>query len=181
MQQTYLLCCPCHFGLERTLRFEISKIGGTDIAAQDGRVLFRGDTETIAKANLCLSTAERVLIQLGQFKAFNFEELFQGVRALPLEQWIGKDDAFPVKGHALDSKLHSVSVHHQKGSCRTAEVCLSHQLVHRIRCGASTAVYHPKKHCHHLPGHHRHRTAQAWLSKELQRCPYQGDACGRYC
>ena len=42
MQQTYLLCCPCHFGLERTLRFEISKIGGTDIAAQDGRVLFRG-------------------------------------------------------------------------------------------------------------------------------------------
>ena len=108
MQQTYLLCCPCHFGLERTLRFEISKIGGTDIAAQDGRVLFRGDTETIAKANLCLSTAERVLIQLGQFKAFNFEELFQGVRALPLEQWIGKDDAFPVKGHALDSKLHSV-------------------------------------------------------------------------
>ena len=88
MQQTYLLCCPCHFGLERTLRFEISKIGGTDIAAQDGRVLFRGDTETIAKANLCLSTAERVLIQLGQFKAFNFEELFQGVRALPLEQWI---------------------------------------------------------------------------------------------
>ena len=49
MQQTYLLCCPCHFGLERTLRFEISKIGGTDIAAQDGRVLFRGDTETIAK------------------------------------------------------------------------------------------------------------------------------------
>ena len=108
MQQTYLLCCPCHFGLERTLRFEIYKIGGTDIAAQDGRVLFRGDTETIAKANLCLSTAERVLIQLGQFKAFNFEELFQGVRALPLEQWIGKDDAFPVKGHALDSKLHSV-------------------------------------------------------------------------
>lgn len=107
-QSSYLLCCPCHFGLERTLRFEISKIGGTDIAAQDGRVLFRGNAETIAKANLCLSTAERVLIQLGQFKAYNFEELFQGVRSLPLEQWIGKDDAFPVKGHALDSKLHSV-------------------------------------------------------------------------
>ena len=107
-QSSYLLCCPCHFGLERTLRFEISKIGGTDIAAQDGRVLFRGNAETSAKANLCLSTAERVLIQLGQFKAYNFEELFQGVRSLPLEQWIGKDDAFPVKGHALDSKLHSV-------------------------------------------------------------------------
>lgn len=108
MQETYLLCCPCHFGLERTLRFEISKIGGTDITAQDGRVLFRGDASVIAKANLCLSTAERVLIQLGQFKAYTFEELFQGVKTLPLEQWIGKDDAFPVKGHALNSKLHSV-------------------------------------------------------------------------
>ena len=179
MQQTYLLCCPCHFGLERTLRFEISKIGGTDIAAQDGRVLFRGDTETIAKANLCLSTAERVLIQLGQFKAFNFEELFQGVRALPLEQWIGKDDAFPVKGHALDSKLHSVP--DCQSIIKKAAVERLKSVYHRIRCGASTAVYHPKKHCHHLPGHHRHRTAQAWLSKELQRCPYQGDACGRYC
>lgn len=104
----YLLCCPCHFGLERTLRFEISKIGATGIHAEDGRVLFRGDAAVLAKANLCLSTAERVLIQLGQFKAYEFEELFQGVKALPIEQWIGKDDAFPVKGHALDSKLHSV-------------------------------------------------------------------------
>ena len=108
MQPLYLLCCPCHFGLERTLRFEISKIGGTDITAQDGRVLFRGDALTIAKANLSLSVAERVLIQLGQFPAYSFEELFQGMRSIPLEQWIGKDDAFPVKGHALDSKLHSV-------------------------------------------------------------------------
>ena len=103
MQPLYLLCCPCHFGLERTLRFEISKIGGTDITAQDGRVLFRGDALTIAKANLSLSVAERVLIQLGQFPAYSFEELFQGMRSIPLEQWIGKDDAFPVKGHASPS------------------------------------------------------------------------------
>ena len=90
MQPLYLLCCPCHFGLERTLRFEISKIGGTDITAQDGRVLFRGDALTIAKANLSLSVAERVLIQLGQFPAYSFEELFQGMRSIPLEQWIAR-------------------------------------------------------------------------------------------
>ncbi len=105
---SYLLCCPCHFGLERTLRFEISKIGGTQIEAQDGRVLFRGDALVLAKANLCLSTAERVLVQLGSFPAYTFEELFQGVKHLPLEQWIGKEDAFPVKGHSLNSQLHSV-------------------------------------------------------------------------
>lgn len=108
MSEKYLLCCPCHFGLERTLRFEVTKIGGEDIQVQDGRVLFRGDENVIAKANLCLATAERVLIQLGAFSAYTFEELFEGMRKLPLERWIGKDDAFPVKGHALSSKLHSV-------------------------------------------------------------------------
>jgi putative N6-adenine-specific DNA methylase len=108
MTQTFLMCCPCHFGLERTLRFELTKIGATDITVQDGRILFRGDVSVLAKANLCLATAERVLIQLGEFPAYSFEDLFQGVKKLPLEAWIGKDDAFPVKGHALDSKLHSV-------------------------------------------------------------------------
>lgn len=107
-QASYWLCCPCHFGLERTLRFEIMKIGGTDIEVQDVHILFRGDMSVVAKANFCLSTAERIMIQLGSFPAYTFEELFQGVRALPLEQWIGKDDAFPVKGHVLSSKLHSV-------------------------------------------------------------------------
>lgn len=108
MNRTFLMCCPCHFGLERTLKFEITKIGGTDLQVQDGRITFRGDMLVLAKANICLSVAERVLIQMGQFPAYNFEELFQGVKKLPLEEWIGKEDAFPVKGHALDSQLHSV-------------------------------------------------------------------------
>lgn len=108
MTQKFLMCCPCHFGLESTLRFELTKIGAENIIVQDGRILFRGDYLVLAKANLCLSVAERVLVQLGEFPAYSFEELFQGVKKLPLENWIGKDDAFPVKGHALDSKLHSV-------------------------------------------------------------------------
>ncbi|MCD7958281.1 MAG: class I SAM-dependent RNA methyltransferase [Ruminococcus sp.] len=100
--------CPCHFGLERTLRFELSKIGAENISTENGRVNFQGDALVLAKANLCLTTAERVLLKLGEFSAYTFEELFQGMRKIPLEQFIGKDDAFPVKGHALDSKLHSV-------------------------------------------------------------------------
>ena len=108
MKQLLTYCCPCHFGLERTLRFEITKIGGQNITVQDGRVLFEGDLSVLAKANLCLSTAERVLIQMGQFPAYQFEDLFQGVKKLPWEEFIGKQDAFPVTGHALDSTLHSV-------------------------------------------------------------------------
>lgn len=100
--------CPCHFGLESVLKYEITKIGGEDITVSDGRITFNGDFSILARANLCLATAERVLIQLGEFKAVTFEELFQGVKSLPLENYIGKNDAFPVKGYSLNSALHSV-------------------------------------------------------------------------
>lgn len=101
--------CPCHFGLESVLNFEIKKIGGEDINVSDGKVTFFGDFSTLAKANICLSTAERVLIVLGEFRAESFEDLFQGVKKIPLENYIGKSDAFPVKsGHALNSTLHSI-------------------------------------------------------------------------
>ncbi len=100
--------CPCHFGLESVLSFEVKKIGGTDITVSDGKVNFHGDYTTLARANICLSTAERVLIVLGEFRAVSFEDLFQGVKAIPLENFVGKRDAFPVKGYSLNSQLHSV-------------------------------------------------------------------------
>ncbi len=102
------LCCPCHFGLESVLKYEITKIGGTDLKVSDGKISFTGDENIMARANICLSTAERVLIELLTFKAETFEDLFQGVRSIELERFIGVDDAFPVKGHSLNSTLHSV-------------------------------------------------------------------------
>lgn len=102
------LSCPCHFGLESVLNFEIKKIGGENITVSDGKITFEGDESMIARANICLASAERVLIELASFKATTFEELFQGVKKIPLEEFIGKDDAFPVKGHSLNSQLHSV-------------------------------------------------------------------------
>ncbi len=102
------LSCPCLFGLESVLSYEIKKIGGENLKVTDGKISFDGDLNTLAKANLWLSTAERVLIELGSFEARSFEELFQGVKSLPLENFIGKQDAFPVKGYSLNSALHSV-------------------------------------------------------------------------
>lgn len=102
------LTCPCHFGLESVLKFEASKIGGKNITVKDGRVSFEGGADILARANICLSTAERVLIELAEFRAETFEELFQGIKKIPLEQFIGIKDAFPVKGHSLNSTLHSV-------------------------------------------------------------------------
>ncbi len=108
MNDKLRLCCPCHFGLESVLKYEIQKIGGEDLTVSDGRISFSGDENVLARANLCLSTAERVLIELKQFRAVTFEELFQGVRSVELERFISPTDAFPVKGYSLNSALHSV-------------------------------------------------------------------------
>lgn len=102
------MVCPCHFGLESTLKFEITKIGGQDISVSDGRAAFSGDFNTLVKANLWLASAERVLVQLAEFDAHSFEELFQGTKNAPFEEFIGVKDKFPVKGYSLNSDLHSV-------------------------------------------------------------------------
>lgn len=108
MSKTIRFSAPCHFGLEKVLRFEVIRIGGENITVQDGRVNWTGDFETLAKANLNLSVAERVQILLTEYHAETFEELFDGMYRVPLEQFIGRDDAFPVKGHSLNSTLHSI-------------------------------------------------------------------------
>lgn len=102
------LLCPCLFGVESILAGEIKRMGGEDVRASDGKVTFFGDLPLLARANLNLRTAERVLVVLGEFAAHTFEELFQGVKALPLEDFIGEKDRFPVKGWSLNSKLASV-------------------------------------------------------------------------
>ena len=99
---------PCHFGLEKTLSFEVRKIGGEDIAVSDGRVMFSGGAEVCARANIGLSTAERVCAVLGQFRARTFDELFEGILRLPLSEYIGRYDAFPNTGHSINSVLKSV-------------------------------------------------------------------------
>ncbi len=113
-QTLFRMCCPCHFGLESVLKFELQRLGAQEIAAADGRVSFSGDYAMLAAANIELTVAERVLIELGTFsvkptsRKTPFEPLFEGVSRLPLERFIGSNDAFPVKGSSLDSALHSV-------------------------------------------------------------------------
>ena len=103
------LIVPCLFGLEGLAGDELRRLNMENVRVEDRRVLFTGDENALAKANICLRTGERVMVVLAQFQAKTFEELFQGVLAANLENYIPKDGQFPVKGHCLNSQLMSVS------------------------------------------------------------------------
>ena len=105
---TYHYAAACLFGLEKFVGEEIDACGGKRTSTIDGRVYFDGDETLIAKTNLSLRTAERVYIELARFAAPTFAALFDGVKAIPWEQFIGREDAFPVKGHAVKSALTSI-------------------------------------------------------------------------
>lgn len=98
----------CLFGIERLVNEEIDALGLKRLETLDGRVIFEGDVSDIPRININLRYAQRLLILLGEFEAKTFTQLFDGVRALPLEDFVGKNDAFPVKGHSIKSTLYSV-------------------------------------------------------------------------
>ena len=99
---------PCLFGLEGLAGDELRRLNIENVRVENGRVLFSGGVDAMAKANICLRTGERVLLVLAEFEARSFEELFQGVYRTNLEDFIPKDGQFPVKGHCLNSQLMSV-------------------------------------------------------------------------
>ena len=104
------LIAPCHFGMEAVLKREIYDLGYDITEVSDGRVTFQGDEEAVARANVFLRTAERILIKVASFKAVTFDELFEGTRAVAWEDYIPKDGRFWVaKASGIKSKLFSSS------------------------------------------------------------------------
>lgn len=104
----YNLVAPCIFGIEGILADELRRMGAENVEAQNGRVLFSGGENIIARANIRSRFAERIFINVGQFSARSFTELFDGIKALPFEDYIGERDEFPVKGWSIDSDLYSI-------------------------------------------------------------------------
>jgi len=105
---SFRLCAPVLLGLEGICADELRRLDFADVAAENGRVLFSGDLTEALRANLWLRTAERVQILLGEFPAATFDQLFEGVKATPLEEIIDANGAFPVKGHSTRSRLTSI-------------------------------------------------------------------------
>ena len=108
MEEKLELVATCLFGLEKFVGEEIDALGYKRVETIDGRVTFLAPVSGIARSNLWLRFAEKIYIKMGSFAASTFEELFQGVKSLPWERWIGVDDGFPVKGHSIRSELKSI-------------------------------------------------------------------------
>ncbi len=102
------IIAPCLFGVESIAADEFRRMGFDDVVTENGRVKLSGDFNMLARANICSRFAERIMINVGEFTAVTFTELFDGVKALPWEDYIGRDDAFPVNGWSIDSQLFSI-------------------------------------------------------------------------
>ena len=105
----FTMCVPCLLGLESLIADELKRLDLPDVRAENGRVYFRGGPGAVAKSNIGLRCGERILIEVGRFDARSFDELFEKTKALPWEDFIPADGAFPVKGYSLNSALFSVS------------------------------------------------------------------------
>jgi putative N6-adenine-specific DNA methylase len=101
---------PCHFGLESVLKRELTDLGCEITKVEDGKVSYKGDADTCARANMFLRTTERVLLKVATFKAETFDELFENTKLIPWEEYIPKDGKFWVaKANSVNSKLFSPS------------------------------------------------------------------------
>ena len=102
------LLIPTLFGLEGLCAEELRRLGLPEVKAENGRVGCKARSADIPRVNLNLRTGERVLLVVGRYHAADFEALFEGAKALPWEEFIPREGAFPVKGYSLNSQLHAL-------------------------------------------------------------------------
>ena len=108
MNDRQVFVATCLFGLEKMVGEEIDALGYRRVETIDGRVKFEAPLSAVTRLNINLRFAERVLVEIGSCAAPDFNTLFEGVRAMPWENYIGQNGAFPVKGHSIRSKLFSL-------------------------------------------------------------------------
>lgn len=161
-----ILTVPCLFGLEAMVADEMKRLQLNNVRAENGRVHCEGAMADIARLNINLRCGARVLMELGSFPARDFESLFQGVLALPWEDFIPRDGEFPVKGYSLNSTLHSVPACQaivKKAAAKRLGNAYGCETLPETGSPVSDPVCHHQGHRHAVPGHLRRGTVQAGL------------------
>lgn len=108
MAGQFELIATAPMGLEAIVARELKDLGYEDVKVENGRVTFHGDLIDICRCNLWLRTTDRILIKMGEFPALTFDELFEGTKSLPWQEWIPIHGEFPVEGRSHKSQLSSV-------------------------------------------------------------------------
>jgi putative N6-adenine-specific DNA methylase len=114
------LLIPVASGLEQITKRQLFSLGYEKAPADNGRIEVEGDWQDIARLNLFLRSGERVLILLARFHAETFDELFDGIYALPWEEWLTADSKILMDGKSVQSKLAAIKAAGgvQLGECR---------------------------------------------------------------
>ena len=120
------------FGLEAVVQRELRSLGFDDITTADGRLSFAGNVDDICRCNLWLRSADRVMLEIAQFEATDFGQLFDQTNELPWEDWIGKTAAFPGArevGQVATAQRSRLPTHCEKSDCRAIEGQVSDRMV----------------------------------------------------
>ncbi len=104
----YTLAAAAGFGLEAVVRAEVEGLGIAGARAEDRRVLFEGTAADVARCNVRLRAADRVLVRLAEFAAAGFDELYEGIRSVDWEGILGESPAVTVEARSARSALSSV-------------------------------------------------------------------------
>lgn len=109
MKDTVSLIATTLFGVEAVVARELKHLGYDKINTENGKVTFKAPISGICRANLWLRCADRVFLKMGEFEAKTFDQLFEGTKAIPWEEWLPEDAVFPVTGSCIRSTLMSIS------------------------------------------------------------------------
>lgn len=127
------LLIPAPAGIEQITKRQLLSLGYEKAPADNGRIEVEGDWQDIARLNVLLRSGERVLIVLAKFKAVTFDELFEGVYAIPWENWLSIDSKILMDGKSVQSTLAAIKV-----SGGVAKKAVIQRLADKIRTGRKT-------------------------------------------
>ena len=127
------LLIPVPAGIEQITKRQLLSLGYEKAPADNGRIEVEGDWQDIARLNVLLRSGERVLIVLAKFKAVTFDELFEGVYAIPWENWLSIDSKILMDGKSVQSTLAAIKV-----SGGVAKKAVIQRLADKIRTGRKT-------------------------------------------
>lgn len=127
------LLIPVASGLEQIVKRQLSSLGYDRAPADNGRIELEGDWEDIARLNVRLRSGERVLILLARFTAVTFDELYEGVYAVPWEDWLDIDSRILMDGKSVQSALAAIKV-----SGGVVKKAIVRRLADKLRSGRKT-------------------------------------------